>query len=58
MTDHPEVSPRDIAILDDDADANVAGRLVRTHPRRGMYGKHERAVIDLLAADHTERERG
>lgn len=48
---HPEVTT--FAIVDDDADAGDCApeRFVRTYWRTGMYGKHERAIIELLVGE-------
>lgn len=47
LNEHPEVTS--YAIIDDDPDAEVGGHFVRTYWRLGMYGKHERAIVALLA---------
>lgn len=46
---HPEVTA--FAIVDDDPDAGRIhpDRYVRTYWRHGMYGKHERALTELLS---------
>ena len=46
LVEHMEATK--YAIIDDDTDAEIKGRFVRTHPKYGMYGKHEKALIALL----------
>lgn len=46
LDEHPEVTS--YAIIDDDPDAEVGGHFVRTYWRLGMYGKHERALLQML----------
>lgn len=50
---------RSFAIIDDDADAgeNFKPQFVRTYPKHGMYGKHERALIAILGEVPTPRPR-
>ncbi len=52
LNDHPEV--KTIAIVDDDPDAGLgwlSTRFVRTYFKHGLYGKHERRLIELLSGD-------
>ena len=48
LVGHPEVTT--YAIIDDDADAGEGheARFVRTYPKHGMYGKHERQLLEIL----------
>lgn len=36
------------AIIDDDADADITDHFVRTYPKYGMYGKHEKQLMEIL----------
>lgn len=56
LDDHPGTYP--FAILDDDADAGEhhPARFVRTYTRVGMYGKHEKRVVELLSDGKVVRE--